>query len=159
MTPQVDDLKVHHREFFGGTGSYTVLKHQHMSQSKMSGSFTSTVSTGGTTEYRGCFNGDPHEDGPIPNGLGVRVNPDGSSYSGEWKAATAVEHLPHGKKGTVIIRWMVFRTDKESGRRDSSFDVLINRDIYEGDWLDGKFQEHLGSFQESVLSVALGRGG
>ena len=42
--------------------------------------------------YRGCFNGDPQVEGPIPNGLGVRVNPDGSSYSGEWK-----DGFPHGQ--------------------------------------------------------------
>ena len=73
------------------------------------GSFTSKCSNGGVTErlgacfgfgnseapmvrYRGCFNGDPQVEGPIPNGLGVRVNPDGSSYSGEWK-----DGFPHGQ--------------------------------------------------------------
>lgn len=135
----VEDLKVHHREFFGGVGSYTVLKHQHLSQSMMSGSFTSTASTGGTTEYRGCFNGNPQEEGPIPNGLGVRVNPDGSSYSGEWK-----DGFPHGQG-----EWKAAEPSCESyvgewkrGKKHGFGTMKFNNgDCYEGDWTDGKFQD------------------
>jgi len=136
---EVVDLKVHHREFFGGLGSYTVLKHEHLSQSTMSGSFTSTTSTGGTTEYRGCFNGNPKEEGPIPNGLGVRVNPDGSCYSGEWK-----DGFPHGqgewKAGEPSCESYVgeWKRGKKHGFGTMKFK---NGDIYEGDWSDGKFQD------------------
>eukprot|EP00435_Cladocopium_sp_Y103_P031187 s1607_g7.t2 len=142
----VEDLKVHHREFFGGVGSYTVLKHQHLSQSMMSGSFTSTASTGGTTEYRGCFNGNPHEEGPIPNGLGVRVNPDGSSYSGEWK-----DGFPHGQG-----EWKAAEPSCESyvgewkrGKKHGFGTMKFNNgDCYEGDWTDGKFQDNHQGFRD-----------
>ncbi|CAK9038211.1 unnamed protein product [Durusdinium trenchii] len=136
---KVDDLKVHHREFFGGVGSFTVLKHEHLSQSTMSGSFTLTSSTGGVTEYKGCFNGNPADDGPTPNGLGVRINPDGSSFAGEWK-----EGFPHGQGEwkaaapsceSYVGEW---KRGKKHGYGTMKFN---NGDCYEGDWADGKFQD------------------
>eukprot|EP00913_Durusdinium_trenchii_P027837 g26101.t1 len=109
--PTEPEEKVHHREFFGGVGSFTVLKHEHLSQSTMSGSFTLTSSTGGVTEYKGCFNGNPADDGPTPNGLGVRINPDGSSFAGEWKEP---------ERGTWTCAWHRDRTrraEEEPGQR------------------------------------------
>ncbi|CAJ1421993.1 unnamed protein product [Effrenium voratum] len=136
---EVDELKVHHRDFFGGVGSFTVLHHQHLSHSAMSGSFTSTASNGGVTEYRGCFQGDPCHEGPVPKGPGVRINPDGSSYTGEWK-----DGFPHGHG-----EWKAAPPSCESyvgewkrGKKHG-FGIMkfASGDCFEGDWADGKFQD------------------
>ncbi|CAJ1328739.1 unnamed protein product [Effrenium voratum] len=125
---EVDELKVHHRDFFGGVGSFTVLHHQHLSHSAMSGSFTSTASNGGVTEHRGCFQGDPCHEGPVPKGPGVRINPDGSSYTGEWK-----DGFPHGHG-----EWKAAPPSCESYVGEWKARA---RDCFEGDWADGKFQD------------------
>jgi len=135
---EVDDLKVHHRDFPEGQGSYTVLHHQHLSKSVMSGTFQSMASNGGITRYEGCFQGDPHNDGPVPNGPGVRVNPDGSVYAGEFK-----DGLPHGQgewkapegAESFLGEW------KRGKKHGFGLMKFSNGDMYEGDWVDGKFQD------------------
>lgn len=133
----VDDLKVHHRDFPEGKGCYTVLHHQHLSKSVMSGAFQSMSSTGGITRYEGCFQGDPHNDGPVPNGPGVR-DIDGYVYAGEFK-----DGLPHGQgewkspEGTesFLGEW------KRGKKHGFGLMKFANGDVYEGDWADGKFQD------------------
>ncbi|CAJ1421991.1 unnamed protein product [Effrenium voratum] len=103
------------------------------------GSFTSTASNGGVTEYRGCFQGDPCHEGPVPKGPGVRINPDGSSYTGEWK-----DGFPHGHG-----EWKAAPPSCESyvgewkrGKKHG-FGIMkfASGDCFEGDWADGKFQD------------------
>jgi len=136
---EVDDLKVIHRDFPDGSGSFTVLHHQHLSKSMMSGSFTSTASNGGVTQYRGCFQGDPHHEGPIPKGLGVRINPDGSSYTGEWKDG---QPHGHGEWKAAEPSCESYVGDWKCGKKHGFGIIkLANGDSYEGDWADGKFQD------------------
>jgi len=136
---EVGDLKVHHRDFPENQGSFTVLHHQHLSKSMMSGTFESAASTGGITRYEGSFRGDPEHEGPIPNGSGVRMNPDGSTYSGEWK-----DGFPHGQgewkapdqsPESYIGEW---KRGKKHGYGQMKF---ASGDLYEGDFVDGKFQD------------------
>ncbi|CAE8614548.1 unnamed protein product [Polarella glacialis] len=135
----VNDLKVMTREFPDGRGTFSLLHHQHLSKSMMSGVFESVSSAGGVTRYEGTFHGDPHQDGPVPNGQGVRTNPDGSTYSGQWK-----DGFPHGTG-----EWKAAEPSTESfvgewqrGKKHG-FGIMkfANGDCYEGDWFEGKFQD------------------
>lgn len=135
----VSDLDVVSREFPDGQGKFEALHHKHLSNSMMCGSVEIKCSTGAVTRYEGTFIGDPNQSGPIPNGQGVRTNPDGSSYSGQWK-----DGFPHGQgewkapdpsAESYIGEW---RRGKKHGFGHMYF---ANGDTYEGDWKDGKFQD------------------
>jgi len=148
------DLEVIQREFRDGQGKVQVLHNSQLSRSLMSGSFESASSTGGVTKYEGTLLGDPHKEPPLPHGQGMRQNPDGSTYAGQWK-----DGFPDGRG-----EWkappssgddMSLDNNSSCGARAASYvgewkrgkkqgfgvQIFTNADSYEGDWADGKFQD------------------
>lgn len=137
---EVRDLALVTRDLPEGQGRFEALHNVQLSNSLMSGRFESTSSSGGKTRYEGTFlNKDPHSELPMPNGRGVRTNPDGSVYSGQWK-----DGFPHGDGEwrapppsceSYIGEW------KKGKKHGFGIQKFQNGDIYEGDWADGKFQD------------------
>eukprot|EP00933_Yihiella_yeosuensis_P069848 TRINITY_DN7689_c1_g1_i1.p1 TRINITY_DN7689_c1_g1~~TRINITY_DN7689_c1_g1_i1.p1 ORF type:complete len:281 (+),score=30.58 TRINITY_DN7689_c1_g1_i1:71-844(+) len=135
----VCDLSVVSRDFPDGLGKFEAIHHKHLANSMISGVVESTTTTGATTRYEGTFVGDPHDMCPIPNGTGVRENPDGSTYTGEWK-----DGFPHGQgewkaappsAESYVGEW------KRGKKHGFGHMYFANGDMYEGDWRDGKFQD------------------
>lgn len=136
---EVVDLEVVQREFPDGQGNFEVLHNRELSKSLMSGKFQNCSSTGGVTRYEGTFLNDPHQERPLPHGQGLRENPDGSTYAGQWK-----DGFPDGRGEwkapapsceSYIGEW---KKGKKHGFGRHNF---ANGDSYEGDWEAGKFQD------------------
>lgn len=136
---EVRDLQVVSREFGEGAGKFEALHHSNMSQSLMSGYFESTSSRGGTTRYEGTFLNDPCQEKPTPDGQGVRVNPDGSVYAGQWRGGFPDGHgewkAPQPSCETYVGEW---KRGKKHGFGACQF---ANGDMYQGDWAGGLFQD------------------
>jgi len=134
------DLEVIQREFPDGQGKFEVLHNNQLSRSLMSGNFTFCASSSDwVTKYEGTFLGDPHKEPPLPHGQGIRENPDGSTYAGQWK-----DGFPDGRgewkapppsSDSYIGEW---KRGKKSGYGVQNFK---SGDSYEGDWADGKMQD------------------
>jgi len=135
---EVNDLEIVSREYPDGQGKFEVLHNSQLSMSLMSGSFEST-SKSGATRYQGTFLNDPHQERPLPHGQGMRENPDGSTYAGQWK-----DGFPDGRgewkaAGDVNENYVgEWRRGKKHGFGMQNF---ANGDSYEGDWAEGKFQD------------------
>jgi hypothetical protein len=149
------DLEVIQRDFPDGKGKLEVLHNSQLKKSLMSGSFEHHVSTGGTTRYAGTF-ADPDEvglDGSDTQkkteayGQGVRVMPDGSTYSGQWNNG-----LPDGRGEwrapepsceSYIGEWKVKdpKGHKIAYKHGFGIQKFANGDTYEGDYKDGKFHD------------------
>jgi len=139
---KVNDLEIISREYPEGQGKFEVLHNSQLSRSLMSGSFEnkSSTSTGGMTTYQGTFMNDPHQERPLPHGQGIRENPDGSTYAGQWK-----DGFPDGRgewkapannsNESYVGEW---KRGKKHGFGVMNF---ASGDSYEGDWADGKFQD------------------
>lgn len=133
------DLEVIQREFPDGQGKFQVLHNNQLSRSLMSGNFESASSTGGVTKYEGTFLGDPNKEPPLPHGQGIRQNPDGSTYAGQWK-----DGFPDGRGewkaappsgDSYVGEW------KRGKKQGYGVQTFTSGDSYEGDWADGKFQD------------------
>jgi len=138
---QVNDLAVVQREFPDGQGKFEVLHNCQLSRSLMSGMFENTSSTSQDrlTRYEGTFLNDPHQERPLPHGQGIRENPDGSTYAGQWK-----DGFPDGRGEwkapppsceSYVGEW------KRGKKHGFGLQNFANGDSYEGDWADGKFQD------------------
>lgn len=139
--PTVDairDLRVVTREFPDGKGKFEVRHNTMLSRSLMSG-FVENCSAAGTTRYEGTFINHPHDEQPMANGQGVRTNPDGSSYTGQWK-----DGKPHGSGEFKAAppSCASYTGDWRCGKKHG-FGVqrLANGDVYEGDWANGLYQD------------------
>lgn len=136
---QVQDVQIVTREFGEGQGEFAALHNQHLSRSIMTGSFVSTSSRGGITRYEGTFLNEPHHQVPTPSGEGVRSNPDGSTYMGQWKDGFpdghGEWHAPAPSCESYVGEW---KRGKKHGFGVQKFE---NGDLYEGDWANGKFQD------------------
>jgi len=139
MPEEVQDLQVVTREFPDGQGKFEVVHNSMLSKSLMSGSFQCTTSTGGIMRYEGTFLNDPHAERPTPSGQGVRRNPDGSVYSGQWKDGFYDGHgewkAPEPSCESFIGEW------KKGRKHGFGLQKFANGDSYEGDWASGKFQD------------------
>jgi hypothetical protein len=133
------DLEIVQREFPDGQGKFQVLHNNQLSRSLMSGNFESASSTGGLTKYEGTFLNDPYQETPMPHGQGIRENPDGSIYTGQWK-----DGFPDGRGEwtapppsceSYVGEW------KRGKKHGFGLQNFANGDSYEGDWADGKFQD------------------
>mmetsp|Transcript_8931 Transcript_8931/g.19674 ORF Transcript_8931/g.19674 Transcript_8931/m.19674 type:complete len:287 (-) Transcript_8931:101-961(-) len=132
---EVQDLQVVSRELAGGLGKFEALHNASLGRSLMTGAFECKVSTGGVTRYEGTFLNDPHLESPTPNGQGVRKNPDGSEYAGQWKDGRQDGHgewraAPPSCE-SYVGDW---RRGKKHGFGTHKFE---NGDVYEGDWNQG----------------------
>merc|ERR1719343_275344 len=90
LKEDVRDLQVVTRELRDGQGRFEALHNAQLSNSLMTGTFESQTA-GGFMRYEGTFLNDPHAELPRPTGQGKRSNPDGSTYTGQWK-----DGQPHG---------------------------------------------------------------
>jgi len=151
------DLEVIQRDYPDGRGKLEVLHNSQLKKSLMSGSFEHQVSTGGTTTYAGTF-AEPEDDLLDGNdgteqkktecyGQGVRVMPDGSTYSGQWNNG-----LPEGRGEwrapepsceSYVGEWRIKdpKGHKISYKHGFGMQKFANGDIYEGDYKDGKFHD------------------
>jgi hypothetical protein len=138
---EVNDLEIVQREFPNGQGKFEVLHNAQLSRSLMSGNFESVSSTnqGSVTRYQGTFLNDPHQERPLPHGQGIRENPDGSSYAGQWK-----DGFPDGRGEwkapppsceSYVGEW------KRGKKHGFGLQNFAEGDSYEGDWAEGKFQD------------------
>lgn len=136
---RIRDVRVVTREFGDGQGEFAALHNAQLAHSLMTGSFVSTSSRGGTTRYEGTFLSDPHHEVPTPSGQGVRANPDGSSYAGQWR-----DGLPDGQGEwtapapaceSYVGEW------KRGKKQGFGLQRFGNGDVYEGDWEAGKFHD------------------
>jgi len=136
---QVRDVQVVTRDFGEGQGHFAALHNSQLSRSLMTGSFVSSSCSGGTTRYEGTFLSDPHHEVPIPSGQGVRVNPDGSTYTGQWKDGFPDGHgewiAPPPSCESYVGEW------KRGKKHGFGLQKFANGDMYEGDWAKGKFQD------------------
>lgn len=138
---QVNDLEIVTREFPGEQGKFEVLHNSQLSRSLMSGSFESKSSTsnGGMTRYQGTFLNDPHQERPLPHGQGTRENPDGSTYTGQWKDGfpdgRGESKAPGNSNESYVGEW------KRGKKHGFGLQNFKSGDSYEGDWADGKFQD------------------
>jgi len=137
--PMELDLEVVQREFPHGQGKFEVLHNNQLSRSLMTGNFENAASTGGVTKYEGTFLNDPHKEQPLPHGQGIRENPDGSTYAGQWK-----DGFPHGRGEwkapspsceSYVGEW------KKGKKHGFGLQNFATGDSYEGDYADGKFQD------------------
>mmetsp|Transcript_99976 Transcript_99976/g.214146 ORF Transcript_99976/g.214146 Transcript_99976/m.214146 type:complete len:263 (+) Transcript_99976:89-877(+) len=139
LKEQVHDLKVVTRKLPEGQGVFQALHNSNLSKSLMSGCFESVSSSGGVTVYEGTFLNDPNHERPTPSGQGVRTNPDGSCYAGQWKDGYPDGHgewkAPPPSCESYVGEW---RRGKKHGFGLQKF---ANGDVYEGDWANGKFQD------------------
>jgi len=135
----VQDLKIVTREFPDGQGKFEALHNEQMSNSLLSGTVQSTISTGGSTRYDGTFLNDPHNANPTPHGQGSRVNADGSVYTGQWK-----DGYPDGRgewKAPAPSCESYLGDWKKGKKHGFGLQKFENGDLYEGDWATGKFQD------------------
>lgn len=136
---EVQDIEVVVRDFPDGRGGFEALHNVQLSRSLMSGHFESVSSTGGKTRYDGTFLNDPHHERPTPSGQGVRTNPDGSVYAGQWK-----DGFPHGHgewRAPAPSREMYTGDWKKGRKHGFGIQHFENGDMYEGDWANGEFQD------------------
>jgi len=136
---QIQDVKVVTREFGGGRGEFAALHNEQLSRSLMMGSFVSTSSRGGVTRYEGTFLSDPHREVPTPSGQGVRANPDGSIYSGQWRDGLQDGQgewtAPPPSCESYVGEW------KRGKKHGFGLHRFVNGDTYEGDWKGGRFHD------------------
>jgi len=136
---QVRDVQVVKRDFGEGSGQFAALHNSMLSKSLMTGSFVSTTASGGVTRYEGTFLSHPHDEVPTPSGQGVRSNPDGSTYVGQWKEGFPDGHgewkAPPPSCESYVGEW------KRGKKHGFGLQKFANGDLYEGDWADGKFQD------------------
>mmetsp|Transcript_53511 Transcript_53511/g.114419 ORF Transcript_53511/g.114419 Transcript_53511/m.114419 type:complete len:380 (+) Transcript_53511:80-1219(+) len=154
----VQDLQLVTRDFAEGRGIFEAVHNKMLSKSLLSGSFQCTSSLGKSMRYDGTFLSDPHGENPMPCGQGVRTNPDGSTYSGQWKDGN---YHGHGEWRNAATRES-YRGDWKKGKKHGfGVQCFANGDVYEGDWADSKFQdrgkyvyangdEFLGFFEKGV---------
>eukprot|EP00747_Dinoflagellata_sp_TGD_P162756 gnl/TRDRNA2_/TRDRNA2_180715_c0_seq1.p1 gnl/TRDRNA2_/TRDRNA2_180715_c0~~gnl/TRDRNA2_/TRDRNA2_180715_c0_seq1.p1 ORF type:complete len:297 (-),score=52.98 gnl/TRDRNA2_/TRDRNA2_180715_c0_seq1:178-1011(-) len=136
---EVRDLQLVSREMADGRGKFEALHNCQLSRSLMSGTFEWSSNTGGTMRYDGTFLNDPESETPTPHGQGVRCNPDGSTYCGQWKNG-----LPDGsgewKASSPSCASYV--GDWKAGKRHGfGIQKFETGDMYEGDWANGCFQD------------------
>lgn len=138
--PEVaQDLQIVTRDFGDNRGKFATLHNTQMSLSFMTGTFESVNSSGHTARYEGTFVSDPHNEQPIPHGQGVRVNADGSTYTGQWKKG----HPDGGGEWRAPAPSVESYTgDWKAGKRHGfGIQKFENGDTYEGDWANGSFQD------------------
>lgn len=135
----VQDLAVVTRDYTEGAGKFEALHNTKLSKSLLSGSFESACSTGGVTKYEGTFLNDPHHEQPVPHGQGMRVNADGSQYSGQWKNGCpdgqGEWRGPPDSCESYVGEWLAGK------RHGFGIHKFRNGDSYQGDWAKGKFQD------------------
>lgn len=140
MPGQCNDLQIVTRDFPDGRGKFEALHNASLANSLMSGTFESTSSKGdGVTRYEGTFLNHPHQERPTPSGQGVRTNPDGSSYAGQWK-----DGFPdgHGEWKAAPPSVESYVGEWKRGKKHGfGCQKYANGDTYEGDWANGKFQD------------------
>jgi len=135
----VQDLQFVSRDFLDGRGKFEAVHNAMLSRSLMSGSFECTTSVGSVMRYEGTFLNNPHTERPTPSGQGVRTNPDGSTYSGQWKDGL---YDGHGEWKACSPSCESFLGEWKKGRKHGfGVQKYANGDTYEGDWADGKFQD------------------
>jgi len=138
----IQDLRVVVRELPDGQGRVEAIHNKELSNSLMTGSFESVTSEGKKVIYEGTFLNDPHHEQPTPHGQGRRMNVDGSTHTGQWKAGLldgqgewkAAEE-PGKTQETYIGEW------KAGKRHGYGVHLFANGDKYEGDWAKGAFQD------------------
>merc|ERR1719215_2164675 len=105
----------------------------------MSGRFESKTSAGQSMAYQGTFLNDPHEATPTPSGQGVRHNPDGSTYTGQWREG---QYHGHGEWKAAPPSCESYIGEWKKGRKHGyGVQRFPNGDVYEGDWANGKCQD------------------
>jgi len=135
----VQDVQVVSRDFGDNKGSFAALHNMHLSKSIMTGTFTSASSSAGVTRYEGTFLNDPHHETPTPSGQGVRTNPDGSVYAGQWRDGRPDGHGEMTAPPPSCESYVgEFRRGRKHGLGLQKF---ANGDTYEGDWVEGKFHD------------------
>jgi len=135
----LQDVHTVARDFPDGQGRFEALHNANLEKSLMTGHFENTTSSGGHTRYEGSFLNHPHSQQPTPSGEGVRTNPDGSVYAGQWK-----DGFPHGHG-----EWKApepscecYLGDWARGKKHGFGQLKFeNGDMYEGDFANGKFQD------------------
>jgi len=138
LPEDVKDLQVVTRDFVDGSGTFEAVHNAQLSNSLLSGKFECTT-TKGVTRYEGTFLNDPHNQTPTPSGQGMRQNPDGSTYAGEWKNG---HPHGHGEWKAAAPSCESYVGEWKNGRKHGfGVQKFANGDMYEGDFANGKFQD------------------